>query len=151
MSDKSPRQGMSKKSSKSIKEKRADKRAKAHPESLSEQDAPEQEAVSLLSLGVLGRSAKENEHRLPLHPDHLARLPPPRWPPGSPSSRGTARRSVAATTSWPPSSWGGIATREEIFERSDVVLLLKLQHETPRAARGPDPAGAGRTACRTPS
>src|SRR3954449_9049063 len=38
-------------------------------------DAPEQEAVSLLSLGVLGRSAKENEHRLPLHPDHLARLP----------------------------------------------------------------------------
>ena len=40
MSDKSPRQGMSKKSSKSIKEKRADKRAKAHPESLSEQMHP---------------------------------------------------------------------------------------------------------------
>jgi hypothetical protein len=37
MSDKSPRQGMSKKSSKSIKEKRAEKRAKEHPESLSEQ------------------------------------------------------------------------------------------------------------------
>ena len=40
MSDKSPRQGMSKKSSKSIKEKRADKRAKAHPESLSEHIHP---------------------------------------------------------------------------------------------------------------
>ena len=40
MSDKSPRQGMSKKSSKSIKEKRADKRAKSHPESLSEQIHP---------------------------------------------------------------------------------------------------------------
>jgi hypothetical protein len=37
MSDKSPRQGMSKKSGKSIKEKRADKRAKEHPETLSEQ------------------------------------------------------------------------------------------------------------------
>jgi hypothetical protein len=38
MSDKSPRQGMSKKSGKSIKEKRAEKRAKEHPESsLSEQ------------------------------------------------------------------------------------------------------------------
>jgi hypothetical protein len=30
MSDKSPRQGMTKKTSKSIKEKRADKRAKGH-------------------------------------------------------------------------------------------------------------------------
>ncbi|MGA8246928.1 MAG: hypothetical protein WB797_08485 [Nocardioides sp.] len=40
MSDKSPRQGMSKKSSKTIKEKRADKRAKQRPESLSEQVHP---------------------------------------------------------------------------------------------------------------
>ena len=36
MSDKSPRQGMSKKSSKSIKEKRADKRATGHTETLSD-------------------------------------------------------------------------------------------------------------------
>ena len=36
MSDKSPRQGMSKKSSKSIKEKRAEKRAKGHTETLAE-------------------------------------------------------------------------------------------------------------------
>jgi hypothetical protein len=36
MSDKSPRQGMSKKSSKSIKEKRAEKRAKQHTDSVSE-------------------------------------------------------------------------------------------------------------------
>ena len=40
MSDKSQRQGMSKKSSKSIKEKRAEKRAKQHPDSLSEQIHP---------------------------------------------------------------------------------------------------------------
>ena len=40
MSDKSPRQGMSKKSSKSIKEKRADKRAKGSPRVLSGQIHP---------------------------------------------------------------------------------------------------------------
>ncbi|HYF74159.1 MAG TPA: hypothetical protein VD864_15110 [Nocardioides sp.] len=36
MSDKSPRQGMSKKSGKSIKEKRAEKRDKVHEQTLSE-------------------------------------------------------------------------------------------------------------------
>ena len=36
MSDKSPRQGMSKKSGKSIKEKRAEKRAKGHVETFSD-------------------------------------------------------------------------------------------------------------------
>lgn len=40
MSDKSPRQNMSKKSGKSIKEKRADKRDKAHEQSVSEQIHP---------------------------------------------------------------------------------------------------------------
>jgi hypothetical protein len=36
MSDKSPRQGLTKKSTKSIKEKRAEKRAKEHVETVSE-------------------------------------------------------------------------------------------------------------------
>jgi hypothetical protein len=40
MSDKSPRQGMSKKSSKSIKEKRAEKRAKGRSESLGDAIQP---------------------------------------------------------------------------------------------------------------
>ena len=40
MSDKSPRQGMTKKTGKSIKEKRAEKRAKEHPVSLSDQLHP---------------------------------------------------------------------------------------------------------------
>jgi alanine dehydrogenase len=31
--------------------------------------------VQRLSIGVVGRSAKENERRLPLHPRHLARIP----------------------------------------------------------------------------
>ena len=40
MSDKSPRQSMSKKSGKSIKEKRAEKRDKGHEETLSEKIHP---------------------------------------------------------------------------------------------------------------
>jgi hypothetical protein len=31
--------------------------------------------VHQLSLGVIGRSRKENERRLPLHPQHLSRIP----------------------------------------------------------------------------
>ena len=31
--------------------------------------------TGLLDLGVIGSSAKENEHRLPLHPEHLDRIP----------------------------------------------------------------------------
>ena len=30
--------------------------------------------MSLLSLGVIGTSAKENEHRLPLHSEHIPLL-----------------------------------------------------------------------------
>jgi hypothetical protein len=41
MSDKSPRQHMSKKAGKSIKEKRAEKRAKAHEETVSEKIHPQ--------------------------------------------------------------------------------------------------------------
>ncbi|WP_170970163.1 hypothetical protein [Nocardioides jishulii] len=42
MSDKSPRQGMTKKSDKSLKEKRADKRAEASGQTLSGQAASDQ-------------------------------------------------------------------------------------------------------------
>ena len=36
---------------------------------------PEGDGVNLLSLGVMARSRKENERRLPIHPHHLARIP----------------------------------------------------------------------------
>ncbi len=36
---------------------------------------PTETAVNQLSLGVIGRSLKENERRLPLHPHHLGRIP----------------------------------------------------------------------------
>ena len=35
----------------------------------------EGDGVHQLSLGVMGRSRKENERRLPLHPQHLSRIP----------------------------------------------------------------------------
>src|SRR3954453_19370090 len=31
--------------------------------------------VDRLTLGVMGHSSQENEHRLPLHPEHLPRIP----------------------------------------------------------------------------
>ena len=35
-----------------------------------------QPPATLLSLGVLGTSSKENEHRLPIHPRHVDRIDP---------------------------------------------------------------------------
>ncbi len=149
MSDKSPRQGMTKKSGKSIKEKRAEKHAKAAGTSAAVERLDPQEEVSLLGLGVIGTSAKENEHRLPLHPEHLARLDPEIA--GPDHARARVRRTLRRPTpSWPPHV-AGFASREEILAGSDVVVLPKPQHEdvAAHAARARC-SGAGRTASRTP-
>jgi alanine dehydrogenase len=83
--------------------------------------------VSLLSLGVIGTSAKENEHRLPLHPDHLARLGP------EVAARTTLEHGYAARFGIGDDDLAphvaGFASREEIIEGSDVVVLPKPQHE----------------------
>ncbi len=83
--------------------------------------------MSLLRLGVIGRSAKENEHRLPIHPDHLARLEPDL------AARITLEEGYGATFGRADDELaplvGGIASRAEILEQSDVVLLLKPQLE----------------------
>jgi alanine dehydrogenase len=83
--------------------------------------------VSLLGLGVIGTSAKENEHRLPLHPDHLSRLAPEvaertTLEHGYADRFGVRDDDLAAYVA-------GFASREEILERSDVVVLPKPQHE----------------------
>ena len=75
----------------------------------------------------MGRSAKENEFRLPLHPDHLARLEPDlaariTLEEGYGEKFGRSDADLAPFV-------GGIASREEILDESDVVLLLKPQHE----------------------
>jgi alanine dehydrogenase len=79
-----------------------------------------------LSLGVIGSSSKENEHRLPLHPDHLARIP------AELRALITLEHGYGARFRYADSelagSVAGFASREEILAGSDVVLLPKPQH-----------------------
>ncbi|GAB3666552.1 N(5)-(carboxyethyl)ornithine synthase [Nocardioides korecus] len=80
-----------------------------------------------LTVGVIGSSGKENEHRLPLHPEHLSRIPVEL------RSRITLehgygarfRRSDAELAAYV----GGFASRKEIVATADVVVLPKPQLE----------------------
>ena len=89
--------------------------------------------MTLLELGVIGRSTKENEHRLPIHPDHLSRLEP------DIAARITLEHGYGEkfghTDADLAGQVAGFASREEIFERSDVVLLLKPQLDDVAALR----------------
>ncbi|WP_107767201.1 N(5)-(carboxyethyl)ornithine synthase [Nocardioides terrigena] len=83
--------------------------------------------MSLLRLGVVGTSSKENEHRLPLHPEHLSRLDP------ALARQITLEHGYGARFGRSDEELGehvaGFATREEIITGSDVVVLPKPQHE----------------------
>jgi alanine dehydrogenase len=87
-----------------------------------------------LSLGVIGSSAKENERRLPLHPDHLTRIP------AELRRLITLEHGYGARFRYADSeladSVAGFATRDEILANSDIVVLPKPQHEDV-AAMGP--------------
>jgi alanine dehydrogenase len=82
---------------------------------------------TLLDLGVIGSSAKENEQRLPLHPEHLPHLDE------------DLRRRITLehgygerfgrTDTELAQFVAGFATREEIITGSEVVVLPKPQHE----------------------
>ncbi len=79
-----------------------------------------------LTLGVIGSSSKENEHRLPLHPEHIARIP------ADLRQRITLEHGFGARFRYADSELtdqvAGFASREEILAGSDVVLLPKPQH-----------------------
>ena len=80
---------------------------------------------SLRTLGVIGTSAKENEHRLPLHPAHLAGLDADlraaiRLEHGYGERFGYADEELAGLV-------GAMGSREELVASSDVVLLPKPQ------------------------
>jgi alanine dehydrogenase len=90
--------------------------------------------VTLLKLGVIGTSAKENEQRLPLHPEHLPHLDADlreqiTLEHGYGVRFGVSDADLAGVVA-------GFASREEILAGSDVVLLPKPQHEDV-AALGP--------------
>ena len=80
-------------------------------------------APTQLSLGVLGRSRKENEHRLPLHPRHLSRIP------------GDLRAQIYVESGYGSRFGarddelgrlvGGIRSREQLIEECDVILQPK--------------------------
>ena len=79
-----------------------------------------------LTLGVMSQSAKENEHRRPIHPQHLDRIDP-----GLRSriflERGYGER-FGVTDDQLAASVGGMRTRDELFAQCDVILLPKPQH-----------------------
>ena len=83
--------------------------------------------MSLLGLGVIGTSAKQNERRLPLHPEHLPRLD------AAVAARITLEHGYGARFGFEDAELAGhvagFATREEIITGSDVVVLPKPQHE----------------------
>ena len=76
-----------------------------------------------LTLGVLGRSAKENEHRLPLHPRHFERIDPDLrrliWlEHGYGEEYGVPDEELADLVA-------GFRSRAELFTHSDVILQPK--------------------------
>jgi alanine dehydrogenase len=90
--------------------------------------------VTLLRLGVIGSSAKENEHRLPLHPEHLPLLDADLRARITLEHGYGARFGIADETL--REHVAGFASREEILAGSEVVLLPKPQHADV-AALGP--------------
>ncbi|MFF3451631.1 N(5)-(carboxyethyl)ornithine synthase [Streptomyces sp. NPDC002667] len=83
--------------------------------------------MSLMSLGVLASSRKENEFRLPLHPGHLDRI--------APDVRerifletGYGRRFGVSDDTLRPLV-AGLRSREELVAECDILLLPKPLHE----------------------
>ncbi|MDP2773342.1 MAG: N(5)-(carboxyethyl)ornithine synthase [Nocardioides sp.] len=81
----------------------------------------------LLSLGVVGSSAKENEHRLPLHPEHLAGIDPDLRAQIT-LQTGYGERFGYSDADLEPFV-AGFLPRAELIATSDVVLLPKPQLE----------------------
>jgi alanine dehydrogenase len=80
-----------------------------------------------LSLGVLARSRKPNERRLPIHPAHFARIDQPVrhrifLEHGYGAQFGATDDALAELV-------GGIRSREELIAECDIILLPKVQAE----------------------
>ncbi|MBV1938685.1 N(5)-(carboxyethyl)ornithine synthase [Streptomyces sp. BV286] len=83
--------------------------------------------MSLLSLGVLASSHKENEFRLPLHPAHLERIDPDVRAKISLEEGYGERFGIGDDVLRPLVA--GLRTREQLLVESDVLLLPKPMHE----------------------
>jgi alanine dehydrogenase len=81
----------------------------------------------MLTLGIISSSRKENEHRLPLHPDHFDLVPDSlRQSMRFESGYGTTLRVQDKELT---RRFGGVASRAELLDRSDIVLLPKPMSE----------------------
>ena len=106
--------------------------------------------MTLLRLGVIGTSAKENEHRLPLHPEHLPDLDADlrariTLEHGYGERFGVTRRRpgrLVAGFATPRGDPGGLG------RRAAAEAAARGRRRDAARARC---CGAGRTACRTPS
>jgi alanine dehydrogenase len=83
--------------------------------------------MPLLKLGVIARTRKENEHRLPIHPMHLERLDADLrgsiyLEEGYGDDFGVADTDLAPLVA-------GIAPREQLIAECDVILLAKPEPE----------------------
>ena len=79
--------------------------------------------MNTLSIGVIGTSKKEDERRVPIHPEHLARLPEQlcrqlTFETGYGERFGVSDSELADQT-------GGLASRDEILENMDAVIIAK--------------------------
>jgi len=79
--------------------------------------------MSQLTLGVFGTSRKENEFRLPLHPDHFDRIDPDLL--GSIYLEQGYGSRFGADSERLETLVAGMASQDELLERCDVVLLPK--------------------------
>jgi len=79
--------------------------------------------MSELTIGVVGTSKKKDERRIPIHPEHLLRLPEHIrrhliFEEGYGASFGITDMELAAQV-------GGIATRSKLLAETDVVIIAK--------------------------
>jgi alanine dehydrogenase len=79
--------------------------------------------VDRLTLGVIGRSSKENERRLPLHPEHLSRIPA-ELRASIYLERGYGER-FGLRDDQLRGQVAGLMTREQLIEQCDVILQPK--------------------------
>ena len=80
-----------------------------------------------LSLGVIGTSRKPDEHRLPIHPAHLAHIDPVLRD-RTFLERGYGRR-FGVSDDQLAAQVAGLRSRDELLDECDVVLLPKPQAE----------------------
>jgi alanine dehydrogenase len=79
--------------------------------------------MKTLSLGVIGSSKKEDERRVPIHPEHLPRMPEQLrrqliFETGYGERFGVSDSELANQT-------GGLASRDELLENMDMTIIAK--------------------------